>query len=270
MGLLVLGLIVLWAGLFRTVASASRRLRSESRRNEHQALHDALTGLPNRELVRAEIDRSLHTAGDRGQVALVVFDLDRFREVNDTLGHRHGDELIREMAARLRAEVDEADTVARLGGDEFAVLLTDVDADAAVAVAERLRAALRVPLEIGGVALAVEASAGVSLYPADADDAGTMLQHADIALYVAKRTHQGVSCYDPAADDHTPERLRTLGELARAIEGGELVLHYQPKCDASGGVRGVEALVRWQHPVRGLLAPAEFIPVAERTGLIHP
>jgi diguanylate cyclase (GGDEF)-like protein len=267
--LLALGLLVLWAGLFRTVASASQRLRSESRRNEHQALHDALTGLPNRELLRDRVDHSLRTAGPDGQVALVMFDLDRFREVNDTLGHRHGDQLIRELADRLRAEVDDAGTVARLGGDEFAVLLTGAGAEAAVAEAERLRAALRVPLEIGGVALTVEASAGISLHPADADDAGTMLRHADIALYVAKRTHLGVSRYDPAADGHTPERLRTLAELSQAIDGDQLVLHYQPKLDVTGGVRGVEALVRWQHPVRGLLAPAEFIPVAERTGLIH-
>jgi len=252
-GLLALGLLILWTGLFSTVASASRRLRSESSRNEHQALHDALTGLPNRELLSQDIDRAMRAAEPDGStVALVVLDLDRFREVNDTLGHRHGDLLIAEMGERLAAEVGAHDTVARLGGDEFAVLLNGVaDAKSAVAATERLRDALRVPLEVGDVALAVEASAGISLYPGDAGDPSTMLQHADVALY-------------------TPERLRLLGELARGIDDGELVLHYQPKIDLAGAVRGVEALVRWQHPERGLLAPAEFIPVAERTGLIHP
>ncbi|MCY7373093.1 MAG: bifunctional diguanylate cyclase/phosphodiesterase [Spirochaetaceae bacterium] len=271
-GLLVLGLLILWAGLFSTVAGASRRLRSESRRNEHQALHDALTGLPNRELLSQDIERAVRAAEPDGStVALVVLDLDRFREVNDTLGHRHGDLLIAEMGERLRAEVGVHGTVARLGGDEFAVLLTGVaDARSAVAATERLRDALRLPLEIGDVALAVEASAGISLHPADAGDASSMLQHADVALYVAKRTHQGISVYDAAQDEHTPQRLRLLGELARGIDDGELVMHYQPQLDLSGSVRGVEALVRWQHPERGLLPPAEFIPVAERTGLIHP
>jgi len=271
--LLVLGLVVLWAGLFRTVASASRRLRAESRRNEHQALHDALTGLPNREMVRDTIERELQSArAAGGSTALVVLDLDRFREVNDTLGHRHGDTLIQEMAARLREHVAPTQgAVARLGGDEFAVLLGGVeDAAAAVAITESLRAALRAPVEIGGVTLGVEASAGLSLHPDDAGDASTMLQHADVALYVAKRTHLGVALYDAAQDEHTPERLRMLGELARGIDDGELVLHYQPKHHLGGTVHGVEALVRWRHPARGLLPPGEFIPAAERTGLIHP
>ncbi len=161
--------------------------------------------------------------------------------------------------------------VARLGGDEFAVLLADVpDVATAVAAAEGLRAALRVPMEVDGVTLVVDATAGLSMHPQDAADASTMLQHADIAMYVAKSVHRGISVYDPADDQHSPARLRLLAELARAIEGGELVLHYQPKCDLSGSVLGVEALVRWQHPERGLLPPADFVPAAERTGLIHP
>ncbi|MEP6761006.1 MAG: EAL domain-containing protein [Sporichthyaceae bacterium] len=269
--LLAGGLVVLWLGLFRTVATASRRLRDESRRNEYQALHDALTGLPNRTALQVRIDAAIgqHRAPGHSAV-LVLLDLDRFRDVNDTLGHGHGDALIRETAARLTAHVGDEGVVARLGGDEFGVLLPDVSSRAeAVLAAEAFRAALREPLEVDGVPLVVETSAGLSMHPADAADASAMLQHADVAMYVAKRTHRGVVVYDRADDEHSPERLRLLADLAVAIESGQLVLHYQPKVGVDGSLQGVEALVRWQHPERGLLPPAEFIPAAERTGLIH-
>jgi diguanylate cyclase (GGDEF)-like protein len=269
--LLAGGLVVLWLGLFRTVATASRRLRDESRRNEYQARHDALTGLPNRTALQVRIDAALGQSRAPGHSAvLVLLDLDRFRDVNDTLGHGHGDALIRETAARLTRHIGDEGVVARLGGDEFGVLLPDVPSRAeAVLSAEALRAVLRAPLELDGVPLVVEASVGLSMHPADAADASAMLQHADVAMYVAKRTHHGVVVYDRADDDHSPERLRLLADLAVAIESGELVLHYQPKVGVDGSLHGVEALVRWQHPERGLLPPAEFIPAAERTGLIH-
>jgi diguanylate cyclase (GGDEF)-like protein len=269
--LLGAGLVVLWLGLFRTVATASRRLRDESSRNEYQARHDALTGLANRTALQVRIGEAIERARDPGHSAvLVLLDLDGFRDVNDTLGHEHGDALICAIAARLTNHVGDTGVVARLGGDEFAVLLPDVPSRAeAVLSAEALRAVLREPLEVDGVPLVVEASAGLSMNPADAADASTMLQHADVALYVAKRTHRGVVVYDRADDDHSPERLRLLADLAVAIETDELVLHYQPKVGVDGSLRGVEALVRWQHPERGLLPPMEFIPVAERTGLIH-
>jgi diguanylate cyclase (GGDEF)-like protein len=269
--LLVLGLVVLWLGLFRVVATASRRLRGQAERNEHLALFDPLTDLPNRTQLQQRIEEALAGHHDGGtSVGLVVLDLDRFREVNDTLGHRHGDALIREVAQRLAAQADGA-LVARLGGDEFALLLTEVAGeDAAIAAAEHLRSALRAPVEVDGVSLVVDVTAGISLHPQDAADASAMLQHADVAMYVAKSSHRGVSVYNPATDQNSPARLRLLAELSRAIDHDELVLHYQPKCDLSGAVRGVEALVRWQHPERGLLPPVEFVPVAERTGLIHP
>jgi diguanylate cyclase (GGDEF)-like protein len=269
--LLAVGLVVLWLGLFRVVATASRRLRRQAERNEHLALFDALTDLPNRVQLQLRIEEALaEHGGTSSSVGLVVLDLDRFREVNDTLGHRHGDALIREVADRLAAQANGA-LVARLGGDEFAVLLTDVAGeDAAIAAAEHLRAALHSPVDVDGVSLVVDLTAGVSLHPQDAADASAMLQHADVAMYVAKSSHRGVSLYDPATDENSPARLRLLAELARAIDQDQLVLHYQPKCDLTGTVRGVEALVRWQHPERGLLPPVEFVPVAERTGLIHP
>jgi diguanylate cyclase (GGDEF)-like protein len=267
--LLFLGLVVLWLGLFRTVATASRRLREESARNEHQALHDALTGLGN----RTRLERELALAVEQAEhtVALVLLDLDRFREVNDTLGHARGDEVVLEMASRLTALAGPDDLVARLGGDEFAVLLRDVDGvESAMVHAEVLRGALGHPVHVGGVEVALDARAGVSVHPGDAVDGPTLLQHADVATEDAKRTHTGVRVYDPALDQHSTERLGLLAELGRAIAQGELVLHYQPKCDLNGRVLGVEALVRWQHPQRGLLPPMDFIPVAERTGLVHP
>jgi diguanylate cyclase (GGDEF)-like protein len=271
--LLGLGLLVLWLGLFRTVASASGQLRRQSRRNAHQAMHDALTGLPNRVLLHDRIGQALR-ASDRGllPVALVLLDLDRFKEVNDTLGHHHGDALITQVGQRLRAAARDVDTVARLGGDEFAVLLPDVDGDTgAMVAAERLRDALRAPFDVADLQLAVEASIGVAVYPSDASDADMLLQHADVAMYVAKRGHAGIVLYDAADDHHSTDRLQLLAELRTAIETDQLVLHYQPKLHLeSGTVCGVEALVRWEHPRRGLVGPMEFVPMAERTGLIHP
>jgi diguanylate cyclase (GGDEF)-like protein len=266
--LLVLGLVVLWLGLFRVVATASRRLRLESSRNEHQARHDALTGLANR--AHLDLELSAATSG-QGNVALVLLDLDRFREVNDTLGHGCGDEVVLEMAHRLTRLAGPDDLVARLGGDEFAVLLPDVDGvQAALLHAEALRSALRAPVRVGGVDVVLDARAGVSVHPLDAEDGPALLRHADVAAEQAKRTHVGVCAYDGALDRHSTERLGLLADLARAMAEGELVLHYQPKCDLSGRVLGVEALVRWAHPQRGLLPPAEFVQVAERTGLVHP
>jgi diguanylate cyclase (GGDEF)-like protein len=267
-GLLGLGLVVLWLGLFRTVATASRRLRQESARNEHQALHDGLTGLANRRRLDMELAAAVT---NRRTSALVLLDLDRFREVNDTLGHSAGDDLVREMAARLTALAGPEDVVARLGGDEFAVLLPDVpDLESAMLHAETLRGALAAPVAVGGVDVALDARAGLSMCPLDASDGPTMLQHADVAAETAKRTHAGLCAYEAATDQHSAQRLGLLADLARALSNGELVLHYQPKCTVDGVVLGVEALVRWQHPHRGLVAPLEFVPVAERTGLIHP
>ena len=175
------------------------------------------------------------------------------------------------MARRLTALAGPDDLVARLGGDEFAMLLRDVDgAESAMLHAEVLRRALRAPVQVGGLDVALDARAGVSVHPADAADGPALLRHADVAAEHAKRTHAGSCAYDPALDQHSTERLGLLADLARALTAGELVLHYQPKCDLDGRVLGVEALVRWQHPQRGLLPPLTFLPVAERTGLVHP
>ena len=254
------GLVILFAALFRIVAAASRRLR-------HQALHDALTGLPNRSLLQLRAERALR--GD-DPAAILLIDLDRFKEVNDTLGHEHGDELLVEVAERLRGALRQGDTLARFGGDEFAVLLDGLPHRGAVAeLAGRLQEALRSPFALRGVAVALEASIGAALYPDHGTTVSTLLQRADVAMYDAKRGRHGVSVYSTERDPYSADRLGLLAELRRAISSDELVLHYQPKVALdTGDVVGMEALVRWQHPTRGLLPPDEFVPLAARTGAV--
>jgi diguanylate cyclase (GGDEF)-like protein len=254
------GLLILFATLFRIVAGASRRLR-------HQAVHDALTGLPNRTLLHRRAERVLR--GDAAG-AMLLIDLDRFKEVNDTLGHDYGDELLVEVAARLHGALRSGDTLARLGGDEFAVLLTGLPNRGAVAeLAGRLQEALRRPIALRGVAVELEASIGAALYPEHGTTVVELLQRADVAMYEAKRGRTGIATYSADRDHHSADRLGLLAELRQAIETDELVLHYQPKVSLrTGEVTGVEALVRWQHPARGLLAPDQFVPLAERTGVV--
>ncbi len=238
---------------------------------ERQALHDGLTGLPNRLFLHERTSRLLGEAERTGAVTgILLIDLDHFKEINDTLGHYVGDQLIREVAHRLRGALRDGDTVARLGGDEFAVLTTELTgADDARQVAARLLEALSEPMLIDGARLDVQASIGIALSPEHGSDATSLLQRADVALYAAKETRGCAALYEPAGDLHSPEKLAMLGELREGIGKGQLRVHYQPKCDAKTGLLvGLEALVRWQHPVRGLVPPDEFIPVAENTGLI--
>jgi diguanylate cyclase len=264
--------IVALAVFLLVLVGYQRRLVRQAAASSHQALHDALTGLPNRELFADRVGQAIRTADRELQpAALLLLDLDRFKDVNDTLGHHHGDELLCEVGTRLQEALRQVDTVARLGGDEFAVLVPGATGEGAAAVADKLRAALHAPLTLDGVTLDLDASIGIAVYPDHGDDTAELLQHADVAMYAAKAAHAGFMVYDPAVDQHSPRRLALLGGLRRALERDELVLHYQPKADLqSGQILGVEALVRWQHPDHGLLAPEEFIPLAERTGLIHP
>ncbi len=234
---------------------------------ERQALTDGLTGLANRKQL---IERTGDALQARDDVTLLLFDLDRFKEVNDTLGHHVGDQLLEVVAARLLAASRPGDTVARLGGDEFAVLLPGTDRPTAEATARRLLAEVCAPLALEGLLVDVGASVGVAVAPEDGSDLDVLLQHADVAMYLAKDSGGGVESYDAARDRNSTDRLVMLGELRRAIAGGELEVHYQPKADLeTGRVDGVEALVRWRHPERGLVAPDEFIPLAESSGLIE-
>jgi diguanylate cyclase (GGDEF)-like protein/PAS domain S-box-containing protein len=253
--------------------AAEAALRAQAELNHHQALHDALTGLPNRTLFHDRIAQALHRARrSDAAVAVLMLDLDRFKEVNDSLGHAAGDALLMEIGRRLDGMLRASDTVARLGGDEFGVLLPDPTSVADVTIAaERVRAAIQEPVIVQGLPLSVDASIGVALFPRDGLEVETLLKHADVAMYHAKNENAGVSFYEPSRHDDDPVRLTLVGELRRALEERELALHYQPKASLlDGSVRSVEALLRWNHPERGLVLPDEFIPIVQQTGLIMP
>ncbi|GAC1633807.1 MAG: hypothetical protein NVS4B2_19880 [Chloroflexota bacterium] len=236
----------------------------------HQAMHDALTDLPNRTLLRKRLDRSVSSARtDRSLCALLLMDLDRFKEVNDTFGHHYGDALLQEVSSRLRGVLRDTDTVARLGGDEFAVLLPGMNAPGSVQVAGRIHAAVVQPIIVNQQMLDIATSIGIALFPDHGDDADTLMRHADIAMYAAKRSRSGHMLYVPEQDEYSVDRLTLMAELRKTIERDQLMLYYQPKVDLkTGAVDSVEALLRWHHPTRGMIPPDTFIPMAEQTGLI--
>ena len=239
----------------------------------HQALHDSLTDLPNRVLLHDRLHQAIRIA-ERGQerAALLLMDLDGFKEINDTFGHHCGDALLSQVAARLRDALRISDTVARLGGDEFAIVLPKVEEAASTAQAARkVLAALETPFTVEGQRVHVGGSIGIALFPDHGEDADTLMRRADVAMYVAKRSGGGFSLYAPEEDVHSPSRLSLATALRDAVQSGDLVLHYQPKVRLSdGAVVGLEALVRWIHPQLGMVQPDQFIPLAEQTGLIRP
>ena len=270
---LLVGLCTLYLLLACVSWYTTRSLRRHAASREHQALHDGLTGLPNREWFRHAAERTLAESLRHGETgALVLVDLDRFKEVNDTLGHHVGDKLLQIAASRVAASLRTDDSIARLGGDEFGLILPRVgDADTAVALLTRVREDLAQDVVLESTTLSVEASFGIALFPGTADNVDDLLKCADSAMYQGKRAAAGIVVHDPATAPTSGHSLSLQGELRRALNHDELVLHYQPKIALNtGAVAGVEALVRWQHPERGLLAPAEFLPVAEQSGLIEP
>ncbi len=265
------GLALLYLLLVPIVARASRTLRRHAAESQHQALHDELTGIANRRRLFMQLQDEI-AAADRGGpgFALLMLDLDRFKEVNDALGHGHGDLLLRQVAGRLATSVREGDLLVRLGGDEFALLAPDVAGDeAALELADRVSAALHGEFVLAGVPVFVEASIGVALFPDHGHDAEALLQAADTAMYAAKQAGTHHELYVLERDRRGPERVARLGELRRALAEREIAVYFQPKVDLrTGEVTGAEALVRWEHPERGLMAPMEFLPLAEQTGLI--
>lgn len=236
-----------------------------------QAATDELTGLANRRLFHERLAVALAGRAADQPLALLLVDLDGFKEVNDSLGHHVGDLLLSQIGPRLLGELRPDDVLARLGGDEFAVLLEAGDAAFATSVAERLRRALTQPFDLGDVSLHVDASVGVALFPDHGTDGNGLLQRSDVAMYQAKRAHAGYTVYDADGGPHSRDRLEIIEQLRRAVTTGELVLHYQPKLDLrTARVVGAEALVRWEHPERGVLYPDVFVPLAEQTGLMRP
>ena len=269
---LAAGLFLLWIAMLGVSISVTRALRRHAKVNAFLARHDALTGLANRSQFSERAAAAVAAATPERQVALALIDLDRFKEVNDTLGHGNGDQLLVQLSERLLLHLRESDVVARLGGDEFGVIVDGVHGPSeAVEILSRLRAVLAEPVTLGDLPLAVEASIGFALAPGDGDDAEMLLARADLAMYVAKGEHHGVLHYQPDHARYDATHLSLVAELGRAIANDELVLHYQPKADVrTGAITAVEALVRWQHPVRGLLYPDAFLPAAEQTELVEP
>ncbi|MFC9844701.1 putative bifunctional diguanylate cyclase/phosphodiesterase [Streptomyces sp. NPDC060223] len=241
-----------------------------ARARAEEQLRDPLTGLPNRQWLLERTWTALDEAERIGaRSALMLIDLDRFRSVNDTLGHLAGDRLLLQIADRLRLNLPRGAEAARLGGDEFAVLLPIADSTtSATRVARNLVAALGSSLDLDGLSLVLEASAGLAVFPDHALDAEGLLRRADVAMYQAKRDRTGVEVYESKRDSNTPDRLGLLGDLRRALDAGDVELHYQPKVRFDGQVAGLEALVRWVHPERGRVAPDEFIAIAESSGLM--
>ncbi|MEO6703661.1 MAG: EAL domain-containing protein [Jatrophihabitantaceae bacterium] len=238
---------------------------------EHQAGHDPLTGLPNRTRLQASLNAELARSRRDGRpFGLLLIDLDHFKEVNDTLGHHVGDQLLIHFSERLSNSVRPTDHLARLGGDEFAVIVPDATEAEVLGVAERIRASLVNPIALEGMWLEIEASIGLAMHPDHALLAEDLLRLADVAMYVAKESRCGVATYSAHSDRNSADRLTLLGELRQALDDDALTLHYQPKVSLrDSSLMGVEALIRWQHPQRGFIPPDEFIPLAERSGIMH-
>ena len=249
-----------------------QRLVTINEELEHLALHDPLTGLPNRSLVVDRLQQAILTARrDQKPMALLMLDLDHFKEVNDTLGHLVGDQLLVRVGERFQSALREPDTLGRLGGDEFAVVLPRANREDAVVVAEKLQAALRRPVDIDQNSFSIAASIGISIFPEHGPDPSNLLRSADIAMYVAKRARNEYAVYDAKLDTYNPDHLALLRDLRVAIQQDNISAAFQPKIDLrSGVIVGVEALARWRHPEKGDIPPYEFIPVLEQTGLIKP
>lgn len=270
-GRLAGGLLVLYVVLASISWSTTRRLRQHAAEREHEATHDQLTGLPNRALLRTRVQRMIDR-GPEPHGALALVDLDRFKDVNDTLGHHAGDVLLEVVARRLQGSLRTDDTVARIGGDEFALVLPGVTtAEEAHALLAGVVDELGADIDLDGTPIRIDASIGVALSPQHGASFAELLRHADGAMYRGKRGTSSVVIYEPGAAEAPTGHGLLMRELAAALERDELVLHYHPQVDlVTGRTVGLEALVRWQHPTRGLLVPAEFLPTLEQSHLVDP
>ncbi len=258
--------------LYTAIVRDISERKAQQRRLEHQATHDSLTGLPNRAALMQRLESEFSADGGPRPLALMMLDLCRFKEVNDTLGHDVGDQVLREVAYRFGQAVGSQGMVARIGGDEFTALIDGEQARPAIAMtAERLTDSLRKPIDVAGISIEVGLSIGVACCPEDSADASTLLKHADVAMYVAKRRGTPFECYDAVSDENSVRSLALASELRTAIREGTLDLHYQPQVNfQTGRIESVEALLRWYHPTLGQVSPAEFVAVAEATDMIRP
>jgi len=274
MRLLSSGFVIIWLAVWISLLLSTKISRELDKKNDelqHMALHDNLTGLPNRTLLADRLEQLLLQSTRNGTpFALFLLDLDRFKEINDTLGHHFGDELLKRVSTRLSDSIRENDSIARLGGDEFAVLLPQTDTEGAVLCANRILLAMQENYSINGVSTESKASIGVALYPEHADNTQTLMQLADVAMYQAKKSQSGYAIYDPTQNTHSVRRLRLMNELREAIENNKITAHYQPIINLNENtISSVEALARWEHPELGKISPNEFIPMAEQMGLIR-
>lgn len=273
LGMIVAGGVILWLAIWSALILASvfmKRQKEHDATLTHQSLHDALTGLPNRELLRDRLHQAI-TLGRRRRrgVALLVMDLDQFKEINNTLGHASGDQILKQMGARLCNALRASDTVARLGGDEFALLMPEGDARQAVQLANKVHKILEPPYRVNDMDIEVSPSIGIGVFPDHGMSADEIMRRADVAMYQAKQKHSGHAVYEQETDAHSVRRLALMSDLRHAIDNGELMLYYQPEVELkSGAVIGVEALARWRHPQNGFIPPDEFIPLAEKSGMI--
>ncbi len=252
---------------------ATDELAEKQAENEFQALHDSLTSMPNRMFFHQRLlDEIEHARETEGRMAVMLMDLDHFKEINDTLGHHFGDLLLQEIGPRLSGVLRDNDLMARLGGDEFGIVLPDLPSeDIALRIADRVLEELEQPVSVEGLALDVSGSVGIAMFPMHAEDAETLLRRADVAMYVAKENGGGYEVYQDSFDRHNPQRLTLIGQVRPALESGEFVMYYQPKVRLMDGrVAGAEALIRWEHPTLGLVPPDEFIPLVEKTVLLRP
>ena len=262
--------MAVWVSLLLS-SKISRQLDDKSDQLEHLALHDNLTGLPNRVLLSDRLEQVLfHARRTNMPFSLFLMDLDRFKEVNDTLGHHFGDELLKMVSSRLLSCMRETDSIARLGGDEFALLLAETDYEETIHCAERIIASMNAPFEINEVSTESKVSIGIALYPDHGATVEALMQYADVAMYQAKRSQSGFAVYDPTQNIHTLRRLQLMNDLRDAVGNNKIINYYQPLIENKNkAVVSVEALARWIHPELGFISPDEFIPMAEQMGLIR-
>ena len=258
-----------WALFLRDVTDSKQQIATLRR----QATYDSLTGLPNRQSLVDRLEKAIEAARtSKSTVALLLMDLDHFKDINDTFGHQYGDLLLRTVGDRIRSHIDAADTVARLGGDEFAIVMTSArDASKVASTARRILTSFQQPFVVEGQLVEASGSIGIALYPDHGVDARTLLRRADVAMYAAKEANSGYAYHSQSHDLRTPDELSLVAEMRGAMERNEFEVYYQPKLHLrSGLMTRAEALIRWNHPKRGLLSPVAFVPLAERTGLIKP